>query len=197
MANANTINLALKEIKAAYPRFETQTDTIKVWAVYLADLPDELLMTAVRKFISSAPHAFPPSIPEIRQAATQIKAEINDIPSAFEAWEDLLKAGTGWRYETGENPDGTVWLEKTAYKFRHALVEQIARRMGWPDRFPSGDDDMADRAHFYKAYESAANKAARAETQLPAVTAYIESEKYMALDAPPEIKQLAERKSIR
>jgi loader and inhibitor of G40P protein len=182
MADAKTISNAIQEIKAAYPRFVVEADTIKVWAVYLSDLPNDLLMAAIRKFISSSSHAFPPSIPEIRQVATQVKAEIVDMPSSYEAWDDLLRAGNGWHYETGENPDGSAWMEKTPYKFRHPLVETVARRFGWPDRFPSGDDDMADRAHFFKAYESAMNKTMRAETQLPSVTAYIEGEKNL-LDA--------------
>lgn len=190
MADANTISLALKEIKAAYPRFVTDPDTVKIWAVYLVDLPNELLMTAVRKFISSSVHAFPPSIPEIRQMATQVKIDIQDVPTAFEAWEDVLKAGNGWKYETGTNPDGSIWIEKHPYRFRHPLVEEVAKRFGFPDRFPSGDDEMADRAHFFKAYESALSKASRTETQLPTVTAYIESERNQ-LDAPAEIKQLA------
>jgi len=199
MADAITISNAIKEIKAAYPRFEASPDTIKVWAVYLADLPNGLLMAAIRKFISSATHAFPPSIPEIRQMATQIKLEIEDIPTAFEAWEDLLRAGNGLKYETGYNPDGSIWLEKHPYKFRHPLVEEVARRFGWPERFPNGDDDMADRAHFFKAYESALGKASRAETQLSSVTAYIESEKSFReeLGAPKEVKQLSARLSTK
>jgi hypothetical protein len=192
MADAPTITTALKEIKAAYPRFVTDPDTVKVWAVYLSDLPNDLLMTAVRKFISSSTHAFPPSIPEIRQMATQVKIDIQDIPTAFEAWEDVLNAGNGWKYQTGQNPDGTYWIEKTPYKFKHLLVEEVAKRFGFPDRFPSPDGEMADRAHFYKAYESALNKAARAETQLPTVTAYIETEKRTMLDAGEQVRQLTE-----
>lgn len=183
MADAKTISNAIQEIKAAYPRFVDEADTVKVWAVYLSDIPNGLLMTAIRKFISSSSHAFPPSIPEIRQTATQIKTEIVDMPSAYEAWDDLLRAGNGWHYETGTNADdGSVWIEKHPYQFRHPLVETVARRFGWPDRFPDGENDMADRAHFFKAYEAALNKASRAETQLPSVTAYIDQEKNLLED---------------
>jgi hypothetical protein len=183
MADAKAISSAIREIKAAYPRFVTEEDTVKVWAVYLADIPNDLLMTSIRKFISSSVHAFPPSIPEIRQTATQVKAEIVDMPSAYEAWDDLLRAGNGWRYETGENADdGSIWMKKHAYQFRHPLVEEVARRFGWPERFPSGDDDMADRAHFFKAFDAAVNKVSRAETQLPSVTAYIDNEKHLLED---------------
>jgi hypothetical protein len=182
MANAQTISTAIKEIKAAYPRFVVEDDTIKIWAVYLADLPDDLLMTAVRKFISSSAHAFPPSIPEIRQTATQIRAEIADVPSAYEAWDDLLRAGNGWKYETGENPDGSTWLEKHEYEFRHPLVKEVAGRLGWPARFPDGENDVADRAHFFKAYDNAAGKINRTETQLPTVTAYIQNERELIAD---------------
>ena len=183
MADAKTISSVLKEIKAAYPRFEDNDDTIKVWAVYLADIPNNLLMASIRKFISSSAHAFAPSIPEIRSMATQIKAEIVNLPSAYEAWDDLLRAGNGWHYETGVNADdGSTWIEKHPYQFRHPLVETVARRFGWPDRFPDGENDMADRAHFFKAYEAAMNKASRAETQLPSVTAYIDQEKNLLED---------------
>jgi len=197
MADAKTISDVVREIKAAYPRFVTEENTIKVWAVYLSDLPGDLLMMAVRKFISSATHAFPPSIPEIRQMATQIKVEITNIPSAYEAWDDLLRAGNGWRYETGVNDDdGSTWVEKHTYQFRHPLVEEVARRFGWPKRFPSGDDDMADRAHFFKAYDAALNKLTRAETQLPIVTAYVDQEKQLLKDDRRAALDTGERKQI-
>jgi hypothetical protein len=182
MANSQTISQAIKEIKAAYPRFVIEDKTVKIWAVYLADLPDDLLMTAVRKFISSSSHAFPPSIPEIRHTATQIRAEIQGMPSPYEAWDDLLRAGNGWAYETGENPDGSTWFERHEYQFRHPLVQEVARRLGWPGRFPDGENDVADRAHFFKAYENAASKISRTETQLPVVSAYIANERELLLE---------------
>lgn len=174
MSDIKTIASMLKEIAAAYPAWKADEDTIKVWTVYLVDMPDDLLVTAVRKFISSSGHAFAPSIPEIRAMAADIKRQTAGIPTAYEAWEDLLAAGSGVKRRLLE---GNV-IEEWQYKFRHPLVRDVGRQLGWPDRFP-GDpaNEMADRSHYIKAYDQSLRQQITAETQLPQVTNYIAANK--------------------
>ena len=93
MATKPTIMTALKTIKAAYPRFDiADADTIRVWASFLQDIDDDLLMAAVARFISSSNHAFAPSIPEIRKEAAELRREILGVPTSFEAWDELISA---------------------------------------------------------------------------------------------------------
>lgn len=171
MSDIRTIANMLKEIQASYPNWKADEDTVKVWTVYLQDMDNDLLVTAVRKFISSSDHAFPPSIPEIRGEAAEIRRQVIGIPSAYEAWQDLQAAGSGTKKRI---LPGNV-IETIEYRFLHPLVKAVSVQLGWPDRFPGSlDQEMADRSHFIKAYDATLRQAIEAETQLPAVTGYIE-----------------------
>jgi hypothetical protein len=194
MATNKTISQILKVIAAAYPRFELSEETVMVWARFLSDLDDDLLEAAVAKFISSSDHAFPPSIPEIRRAASDIRRAVAGVPTAFEAWEEVVRA-------PHPNPirqfkDG-AFVEPTEYEWSHPLVGMVAKQLGWWRTFPnmSADKIGIDRAHFIKAYDAAASKKLDEETQLPKVTAYIEQSKIKALDVTGEIKKLTEART--
>lgn len=201
MATNKTISDVLKKIRAAYPgRFEVDEDTVATWAQFVADIEDNLLYAAVAKFISSASHAFPPSLPEIRAQATEIKCEIAGIPTEWEAWEDLLRAprptGIPQFRTSPEYPDGKFYDEEP-YQWRHPIVEQVARQLGWhTGKFPGVNMIETDRAHFIKAYNVAVAKLLKAETQLPQVSAYIENQKTPALDVSHEIKELVKARQV-
>ncbi len=178
MASNQTISTALKTIAAAYPRFVLEEDTVRVWASFVADIEDDLLLAAVARFISSSSHAFAPSIPEIRSQATELKREVIGVPTAFEAWAELIDAPM-------PRPVGSVYrlfrdgkyVDEEEYQWPHEVVGIVAKRLGWPTRFPSGENEMADRAHFVKAYDAEVGKLLQAETQIPQVTKYIEQER--------------------
>jgi len=191
MASNQTISTMLKTIKAAYPRFEVSEDTVRVWASFIADLEDDLLMAAVARFISASDHAFAPSIPEIRRQATEIRREIAGVPSAFEAWEEVLKAPTPSPYR--KMRDGQ-WIDPEDYEWSHEAVGRVARQLGWGKAFP-GSNPEADRAHFVKAYDAEVGRVMRAVTQIPLVTGYIERERSKRLlDVTGEMKKLTEAK---
>lgn len=191
MATNKTISNVLKIILAAYPRFEVSEETVRVWGMFMADLDDELLQAAVARFISSSNHAFPPSIPEVRQQATEIRREITGVPSSFEAWEEVIKAPTPSPYR--QFRDGK-FFEPEQYQWSHEAVALVAKRLGWGKGFP-GSNTEADRAHFLKAYDAEVNKRLKSETQIPQVTAYIETERSKhLLDVAGEIKVLAEKR---
>ena len=184
MASNQTISSALKMIKAAYPRFDlAEKETILVWAGFLQDINDDLLMAAVTRFISSSAHAFAPSIPEIRKEAAELRREILGVPTSFEAWDELISAPSprpaGAMYRIFRNGQ---YVDEAPYQFPHEIVGVVARRLGWPIRFPSADNEMADRAHFIKAYEQEMGKVMRLETQVPLVSEYIEQERTALLD---------------
>lgn len=191
MATSKTISSCLKTISAAYPRFEVSEDTIRVWGAFVGDLDDELLTAAVFRFISASDHAFPPSIPEIRAQATELRRQIAGVPTAFEAWNEVVSAPRPSPLPTFR--DG-AFFEPEVYTWSNEIVGVVAKMLGWPKRFPDMGNEMADRAHFVKAYDTEVSKRMKTETQIPQVTNYIESEKQkvLRLDVTGEIKRLAE-----
>ncbi len=194
MATNNTISKCLKTIGAAYPRFDVTDETVRVWTSFVGDLDDDLLTAAVFRFISASDHPFPPSIPEIRAQATEMRREIAGVPSAFEAWEEVVKAPTPSPHRLLRDGE---WIEPQEYAWSNELVGIVAKRLGWPKSFPSANE-VADRAHFVKAYDAEVTKRMKTETQIPQVTKYIEAQKnkVMQLDVTGEMKRLAEaRKS--
>lgn len=193
MASAETISKVLKEIIASYPgKFTSSADTIKAWAVYLVDIDDELLMAAVRSFISSSEHGFPPSIPELRKEATKLRRDIMGVPDVWAAWEDLIKAGRGIKHivtdETDEEERSIV--DVIHYQFLHPLVEQVGRGLGWPEKFPVPGNEMSDRAAFRDAYNEALTKLTKNDMQLESVRLFVQREQKLLSDNP--MKQLAE-----
>lgn len=171
MANLQTIASILKEIQAAYPNWKADESTIKVWTVYMQDLDDETLVMAIRNFISTSTHAFPPSIPEIRNSVALLVAEASGAPTALDAWDEVRRAKK-------PNPPGyQIWsggqlVKDIPHQWSHPLVETCARRFGWP-RFPDGENDVADRAHFTRAYENMIAEQTSKTARLPQVEQYI------------------------
>lgn len=194
MASNKTIGEVLKTIRAAYPgRFEIAEDTVRVWASFVADIDDDLLYAAVARFISSADHAFPPSLPEIRKAATSIRCEIMGVPTEWEAWEEVLKAPHPSPVRTFR--DG-VFHDPEEYVWKHELVGKVARQLGWHRRQFPGTNLEADRAHFVQAYKSAMATMLKTETQIPLVSQYIQDKQQQLLDVTEQVKQLAEKRSV-
>lgn len=185
MATKSDIAQILSVLSAAFPNFKMQDNTPEIYLQLLADLPVDLLKAAVLKCCGEAGRAFAPSIGEIRGAAMQIKRLALAIPSALEAWNEVGRAWDGdGVIDVGEGPDGP-WILKGPFAWSNPLPERVARLLGWPATFP-GDNPVADRAHFMKAYEQAVTDALQRDTELPQVTKYIETHTLAA------IKQLTE-----
>jgi hypothetical protein len=151
--------------------------------MYLRDLDDDLLINAVRHYVATAKDNYPPSVPALRKAASDLKRLAANVPTAFEAWENLREVGNGEpkRHATGEQDESGRWLiDLVPVSFCHPLVETVARQLGWP-KFPSHDDVEIDRAHFFKAYDAAITKLTDDDRELPSVTAYIDTARQAAL----------------
>ena len=171
MANANTVGKVLAEIVlCGFPNFSPTPEMTKVWIAYLGDIDDDLLVAALRHHIATSKSPWAPSIPEIRAAATALKAKSVGLPSAFEAWEDLLKAKSGVHVWVSDENE----IIRDRYQFIHPLIEVVARQLGWPKDF-IGENVMADRAHFFKAWDVAVARALETESELPEVEAFIET----------------------
>lgn len=170
MASANTVGKVLAEIVlCGFPNFNPTPEMTQVWIAYLSDIDDDLLMMALRHHVSTSKSAWAPSIPELRAAAAHLKARVNGLPDAFEAWEDVINAKSGER----------VWLEgdtimREEYRWKHPLVKKIAQQLGWPRDFMT---DGVTRAHFLKAWEVAVAKVMESHAEIPEVERYIETKR--------------------
>lgn len=183
MANKQEVFEVLTMLAAAYPRYKLVKETIQAYSILLQDLDPEELRTAAMDCASK--RDFYPSVHELRQAVVEIRRQTNRVPTAYEAWSQVLAAGTGSRKVVEEGQEGWIIVEKK-YLFSHPLVEQVARMLGWPASFPGGDTEMADRAHFLKAYDQQARDAMNHEITLPEVRAYIEKSQAKQLGEGPK-----------
>src|SRR3990167_10036937 len=113
----------LAMLAAAYPRFTMTEETTEVYAQLLADIPIETLRAAALSCATT--RDFFPSVHELRQAVAELARKANSIPSAYEAWQDLKKAGRGFYKEVIER-DGDYFIEPVIYEFIHPVVKHVA-----------------------------------------------------------------------
>jgi hypothetical protein len=142
------------------------------WFTTLKDLPLDLVQASILEFKAS-PSAFPPNAGQIRDRAIRLTKRANKVPSAAEAWEEVLKAPTDgvvrWSEETA---DGWV-IYNQPYQWNSPIVGKVARNMGWPEHFWT-DFLAADRSRFIQAYEKQLESATEEITSLPEVREYLE-----------------------
>lgn len=186
MSTQNEIVEILAMLAAAYPRFSLTKDTITVYCRLLQDIPATLLQAAALDCATT--RDFFPSVHELREAVTEIRNKINGIPTVYEAWAELRKAGDGYEEYEIKDDEGFSYPRTRQYEFSHPIIKQVAEMMGWPLDFPDENNIMADRAHFFKAYTAQLAKYIGEEIQLPEVKKYIEDSKPNA-----EVLKLAER----
>ena len=176
MATKAEITTVLGMMAAANPRYTLTADTATVYANLLKDLPADLLKAAALQAICEV--GFFPSVHELRKRASEIRRKTTGMPGAYEAWQDLRDARDGKRHEIIEK-DGKYTIREWEYEWLHPIVPVVARRLGWPKTFPS-ENEMADRAHFVKAYDEEVRRILDDDLTLPEVKKFIESYK------PPE-----------
>lgn len=193
MASKLEIAQIISTAKAAYHNFQPDAKTPEVWLALLGDLPGDTLKAALLACMTQAGRAFAPGIGEIRGAAYDLDARAAGIPDAYAAYEQAVRAPkNGWVYGEPEpvpdDPQGSWTIPKSLFKWSHPLVENVARLLGWPDRFPT-DLPAADRAQFVKAYEMELARTMSVAHELPALREYVER-KARELKGLPPVGQL-------
>lgn len=144
----------------AFPTNKISPTTIEVYKRTLADIPPSVLEMATLHLISSM--KFFPTVSEIRDAAFDIIVSGSKIPSAYEAWQEveseISRCGEYFRYDIIPN--------RPVYS--HPIIERAVEIMGYKALLYS-DNVVADRAHFFRVYESLYNRAVADIKMLPAV----------------------------
>lgn len=162
MANVDDISKIVGIISAAYPNFSPTEHTVEVYFQVLKDIPSEELLPATMQCISESGRKFAPSVGELRGTVSNIRKECANIPSSYEAWQEVGKQ----ILDNGGDYNTPVWS--------HSLVEKTVRALGWRNLRMS-EDQTADRARFIQAYEQFAQRAENENMLLPEVRGYIET----------------------
>jgi hypothetical protein len=153
MANRQDMEKIFKYLIGAYPNFSIPDVTLEVYAEFLKDLDADVLEEAIKMVVVTC--KFFPSIAEIRSACADLVARSTGLPSAIDAWGEVLEKIH--RY-------GNTRLGGSVPEFSHPLIANLVRRFGWNDLCLS-ENEIADRARFLEAYEHAA-KEARTNVQI-------------------------------
>ena len=157
----------------AWPRYELKAESITVYSKILADVSPEILELAAKHLMATC--TFFPSINEWRRASFDIMINKPSIPSAFEAWAEVLRE-----------------IEKTgSYRiptFSHEIIQRSVECLGGWKYICLTENLEYDRAHFFKIYESLESRAEDDLRMLPDVKAEMGNH---ALDTGNPIRQLA------
>ena len=179
MSSVEDVAQIVAVISAAYPNFKVSEMTVEVYYQTLNDIPSDLLKAATLQAISEAGRQFAPSVGEIRGAVGEIKRSIVNIPSSYQAWQEVQTQIV----DNGGDYGNPVWS--------HPLVEQTVNAIGWRNLRMS-ENQTADRARYLQAYEQLSDRLSREEMQLPEVRGYIEARGGKVLSPVDQMKQLAE-----
>lgn len=195
MADINDIAKLTAMLSAAYPNWNLTEFTNDIYFQDLQDIPSDLLMIGAQhcRTSTSRDQRFAPSAGEIRAAVIDIRRQRQGIPTALEAWGELLhapKTEETYRVTDEYNEQGHVIVDVHPYQWSHPLVRKVAVLMGFP-RFPDWESESFERAAFLKAYESELHNYLNREAQPEQVRDYISSTSQKELSTGREIKQLA------
>lgn len=178
MAELKDIAQIIGILSAAFPNFKPSDLTPEVYFQTLNDIPTDELKAAVLHCISESGRAFAPSVGEIRGAVALLRSYSVNVPSAYQAWQEVQKQ----ILENGGDYGRPVWSSR--------LVEEAVRRMGWRNLRMS-EDQTADRARFLQCYEQLVQRATQEEMLLPEVRGYIETNRPELITG--EIKMLTDK----
>ena len=176
MATIEDIALIVSVISVAYPNFSPSENTVEVYYQTLKDIDAELLKAATLQAVSEPGRKFAPSVGEIRGTIIEIRKATNGIPDSYQAWTEVKRA----MVDVGSyrNPE-----------FSNPAIVETVQAFGWKNLCLS-ENEVADRAHFIKAYEQIVKRIEADANYLPEVRGYIEENK-----ANVNIKLLAEKLS--
>lgn len=174
MATDKEIEKALRVLSAAYPRFELPEATINIYQRLLADLEFDLLKAATLQCASMC--TFFPTISEIRNAAVEIIVMSEGIPSASEAWGEIVRE--------------MKRVGRDSYpSFSHPFIDQVVTDFNWAALCMS-DNMISDRSRVMDAYEKIINLSLRKKQMLPEVLNIID--KRIGDRPVQEVKRIAD-----
>jgi hypothetical protein len=158
MASNKTIAEIMLILHTAYPHYRGKKDTARIYAELLADIPDDLLIAGAKAYATSG--KFFPSVAELREAAFDLQARARGIPSAAEAWGEVMH----------QVRNVGSWGKP---QFSTPLVYNAVDALGGWACLCASDNNVADRAHFLKIYDSLHERSRADVAMLPEVRGVI------------------------
>lgn len=145
MSNINKIAEIMGVMAHAYPRYELTPESIKLYGQMLGDIPVDVLELSAKQIIAQSKYF--PSIAEWREMSHELMIGMQNIPSAYEAWEEAIKqadlCGDYYRYQ----------IRSHEPEYSHPLIKKAVDIIGYKNLLESSNT-VADRAHFFRIYES-------------------------------------------
>lgn len=200
MADFNDVVGVLRRFALLYPNFQPEDaeETAQAWLEMVSHIESGQFLAGALAAAGEPNRRFAPSVGEVLGKITELQAQAAKIPSAVQAWAQI-NVRPHWQVVRCAEAQGLMAAyNKPGAKVRqvmmaydthlkncaicsegviepvvHPLAAQVARQLGWPERFP-GENTEADRAHFMRAYENALRSALQQEAQIPAVRAVYE-----------------------
>lgn len=183
MASYEDIAKMVAFLVAAYPNWKMTEFTTEVYFQDLKDIPADELLIGAQHCRSESGRKFAPSTGEIRGAVAELRGLSSNVPSSFQAWQEVLKqfSDTGY-YGTPQ--------------WSHPLVEQAVRAMGWRELCMS-ENQIADRARFIQCYEQLQERVTREEMLIPEVRGYVEANGARLMAPAESMKLLSDKLNVR
>ncbi|MBO5100583.1 MAG: hypothetical protein J6B63_04665 [Treponema sp.] len=132
-------------LQVAYPRFYKDLSpqqanlTVNLWTKMLEDVTAEQATLAINKIIATS--EWPPTIADVRKAI--FETQQGSVKDAGEAWGEVTAAMRMFGY----------MREKEALESMSEQTRTAVKYINWQTLCRS-KDSMADRAHFFKVYET-------------------------------------------
>lgn len=176
MATSETINHAAQLLFAAplanKPKPDERQNTIRVMALTLRDVDDELLKTAVIQHIAT--EKWFPAIADLRDKAQSLISRANELPDSYTAWMQV----------------------KNFSQDIHPMALKAINALGGLKAFGLSNvsEEASWRARFIAAYEQYCKRQSEDAMMLPAVAGYIEKRKELRGDSVQGLIAEAARK---
>lgn len=184
MANYQDVAEVVALLAAAYPNWNATEYTAEVYYQDLKDIPSEELKVAAQHCRTENGRKFAPSVGEIRGAVSELRSYAANVPSPFQAWQEVLQQMN----ENGGDFGNPVWS--------HPLIERAVRAIGWRNLRMS-ENPVADRARFLQCFEQLQERAARENMLLPEVRGYLEVNGARLMAPADQIRLLTDRLNVR
>ena len=151
-----------------HPDVTSPMNIVDLFMDILGDLPADSLKAALRSYCSED-HEFAPMPGQIRSRVVEMLVRAAGVPTSGEAWGVIIGS-----YE--RMPGGNMAGGGHSPILDNPLVVEAVKELGGytADLY---ENQMANRAHFFKIYEVLYDQVLRDKGQLPIVRAYIEANK--------------------
>lgn len=183
MSNLTDIAQIIDVMSAAFPNFSFTEKTVEIYYQTLNDIPSDELKAATLHCITESGRKFAPSVGEIRGAVSQLRGMSSNVPSSYEAWEEVLQ----------QFRDAGYYRDPV---FSHPLIDRAVRSLGWRELCQS-ENQVSDRMRFIQCYEQLLDRATRENMLLPEVRGYLEVNGARLLSPMDSMKLLADKWSVK